>query len=162
MIAKLLGLKHGSFVIWSKISKANLYLINLYLLTFRSVWERSNNTIPDIPVDGVKYDHFGSGVVADFDADGFIDILIPLCRDKSCNYVDFIMIYSYTKGWVYFQIDLKDSTLATEVEDAPTFRVGDFTLDGYPDLIATINKGNTLVPVIFENVEYSGNTNFSR
>uniref|UniRef100_A0AC34GVI4 T-cell immunomodulatory protein n=1 Tax=Panagrolaimus sp. ES5 TaxID=591445 RepID=A0AC34GVI4_9BILA len=126
----------------------------------KGYWERLL-IIPDIPVSGVKFDYFGSGVVADFDADGSIDLLIPVCRNDKCNNVEYILIYSEKKGWVYFQIDLKDAQLVVETE-GPVFRVGDFTLDGYPDLIATVIKGNSIMPVIFENVEYTGNQNFSR
>jgi integrin alpha FG-GAP repeat containing protein 1 len=128
----------------------------------KGYWEQLR-TIPDIPVSGVKFDlfYFGSGVVTDFDADGSIDLLIPVCRNKDCNNVEYILIYSEKKGWVYFQIDLKDAQLVVEKE-GPVFRVGDFTLDGYPDLIATVSKGNSIMPVIFENVEYTGNQNFSR
>uniref|UniRef100_A0A914YZ19 T-cell immunomodulatory protein n=1 Tax=Panagrolaimus superbus TaxID=310955 RepID=A0A914YZ19_9BILA len=126
----------------------------------KGYWERLR-IIPDIPVSGVKFDYFGSGVVADFDADGSIDLLIPVCRNKDCKIVEYILIYSEKKGWVYFQIDLKDAQLVVEKE-GPVFRVGDFTLDGYPDLIATVSKGSSIMPVIFENVEYTGNQNFSR
>ena len=124
-------------------------------------WEQLR-TIPDIPITtGVKFDNFGSVVVADFDADGSIDLLIPVCRTFTCQNVEYILIYSEKKGWVYFQIDLKDSQLVVET-GGPVFRVGDFTLDGYPDLIATVSKGDSIMPVIFENVEYTGNQNFSR
>lgn len=43
------------------------------------------------------------------------------------------------------------------------FRVGDFLLDGYPDLIATVKLGGKTEPMIMENVEYSdNNNNFNR
>lgn len=86
---------------------------------------------------------------------------MPICRDSACHIVDIIMIYSPRNGWVYFQLDLKDSELIPG-DDGTVFRVGDFTLDGYPDLIATIIKGDKIMPMVFENVDYNGNLNFSR
>jgi integrin alpha FG-GAP repeat containing protein 1 len=128
----------------------------------RGIWKQFN-AIPDIPNNGAAFKFFGSGVVADFDADGSIDILIPVCREDLCKHVEYILIYSAKKGWVYFQIDLKDAELVVDNKHhGPVFRVGDFTLDGYPDLIAAVSKGNSVMPVIFENVEYNGNLNFSR
>jgi integrin alpha FG-GAP repeat containing protein 1 len=127
----------------------------------KAIWQKLPVNIPEIPNNGA-FKHFGSGVVADFDADGSVDILIPVCREKQCYHVEYILIYSRNKGWVWFQIDMKDSTLMADLErNEPVFRVGDFTLDGYPDLIATVRTSNTVMPVIFENVEYN-NPNFSR
>lgn len=46
------------------------------------------------------------------------------------------------------------------------FRVGDFSLDGYPDVIATVrmnrNGKSSVTPLIIENIEYPDNANFSR
>lgn len=114
-----------------------------------------------MPTTGLSGVYFGSGVVADFDGDGMIDILVPICREPDCRHVEYINIFSPEKGWVYFQLDLKDRELVWS-NDGTVFRVGDFTLDGYPDLIATVSKGNSKLPVVFENIDYNGNYNFSR
>lgn len=128
---------------------------------FSGEWHRKDQLIKEIPSTGLSVGHYGSGVVADFDGDGLIDILVPICRDAACHIVDIIMIYSPRNGWVYFQLDLKDSELIPG-DDGTVFRVGDFTLDGYPDLIATIIKSGKIMPMVFENVDYNGNLNFSR
>lgn len=42
------------------------------------------------------------------------------------------------------------------------FRVGDFSLDGYPDLIATVKTADgRIMPMVIENVDYD-NGSFKR
>lgn len=57
----------------------------------------------------------------------------------------------------------KDFELVVDDDSKTLFRVGDFLLDGYPDLIATFKKGEKTSPMVVENVEYSDiNNNFNR
>lgn len=42
------------------------------------------------------------------------------------------------------------------------FRVGDFSLDGYPDLIVTLKTEGKAAPRILENVEYADGISFKR
>jgi hypothetical protein len=46
----------------------------------------------------LKLYYLDSGVYADFDADGFIDLLIPVYRNKDYNNAEYILIYSKKKG----------------------------------------------------------------
>uniref|UniRef100_A0A7E5A044 T-cell immunomodulatory protein n=1 Tax=Panagrellus redivivus TaxID=6233 RepID=A0A7E5A044_PANRE len=155
----------SSEIIFALTTEANGLRFEVWQQTEDGIWNHNASLIPDIPSDGLNTENLGGGTVADFDGDGLIDILVPVCRDKECHYVEKILIFSTKSGWVYIQLDLKDSQLVVDQDlliGGTVFRVGDFTLDGYPDLIAVASKANGLVPVIFENVEYSGNTNFSR
>ena len=134
--------------------------MNFHFSISRGRWKLNEDLITDIPTTGLSGLYFGSGVVADFDGDGLIDILVPICREIDCRHVEYIKIFSHKRGWVSFQLDLKDTELIASSDTV--FRVGDFTLDGYPDLIATVSKGQTKMPVVFENVDNNGNLNFSR
>jgi integrin alpha FG-GAP repeat containing protein 1 len=112
----------------------------------------------------LNLEHLGSAVVADFDADGAIEILIPVCSDGHCRKVGTILMWTRNRGWVHFQLDLKEFDLLEYDSNRNDFlfRVGDFSLDGYPDLIVTTVLNNRVTPMILENVEYPDNANFSR
>lgn len=54
----------------------------------------------------LNFQYFGSPIVADFNADTLLDILIPVCRQSECIHVTHFAILSKEK-WFYFQVDLK-------------------------------------------------------
>lgn len=129
-------------------------------------------SIPALP-DNPELKYFAAPLVSDFNADGLIDLLVPVCREQSCAHVDRFLVWSLAFGkWEQFQLDMKVSNAPTsttcqdlsffvEPESTVVFRAGEFSLDGYPDLIATIVNGGNRTPLILENV-HSDNGNFSR
>ncbi|KAK0417942.1 hypothetical protein QR680_013290 [Steinernema hermaphroditum] len=126
-------------------------------------WEYMNNTlIKPIPLNS-NFKYFGGAVVGDIDANGGMDIMIPVCREEKCSHVDNMLLWTLEHGWSQFGIDLKESEVVSESDSKVLFRIGDFTLDGYPDLIASIRMPNQRVyPMILENIPVSDLPNVTR
>uniref|UniRef100_A0A915AJ19 T-cell immunomodulatory protein n=1 Tax=Parascaris univalens TaxID=6257 RepID=A0A915AJ19_PARUN len=115
-------------------------------------WRYNPSLIGDLPIESGKY--YGAALFADFDADGLVDIGIPWCADKSCAKVDAIKMWNGRVAlWQHFSVTgLEGSELVSNKDEGNVvFRVGDFSLDGYPDLIALIRE-KTQNPMILENV----------
>lgn len=129
------------------------------------VWSRSDsdsnwvrtNMIKELVLDLGKY--YASPLFADFDADGVMDIAVPICVDQYCRKVESIRMW-LGHSWVLVPAyGLVDTEVISPKEPVSVaFRVGDFTLDGYPDLVALIREQNRLNPMILENNECGGCT----
>ncbi|VDN51020.1 unnamed protein product [Dracunculus medinensis] len=118
------------------------------------LWEHDSSFIPDLPISSCKNKFYGAALYADFDADGLIDIGIPCCSDENCAKVEVILMWNQRfKQWQDYRISgLEGSKLVSKKEEGNVvFRIGDFSLDGYPDLIALIRE-TSQNPMIFENV----------
>ncbi|KAH7675929.1 FG-GAP repeat family protein, partial [Aphelenchoides avenae] len=137
-------------------------------------WIREDKLIKPLPDNWATKQYYGNPVVADFNADGTIDIMLPVCKDETCAQVENLLIWNGER-WISLQLDLKSSeiiadSMTTEsgkvIHSNVIFRVGDFSLDGYPDVIATVrmnrNGKSSVTPIIIENIEYPDNANFSR
>ncbi|VDK80432.1 unnamed protein product [Litomosoides sigmodontis] len=143
---------------WRRISKYRLKFEILILLVhvtwFSELWELDHTLIPDLPADSCPTNYFGAVLFADFDADGVVDIGLPCCADATCRKVVVINMWNYYIGaWQDFHITgLEGSDLVSKKDEGNVvFRVGDFSLDGYPDLIALVRE-KTQNPMILENV----------
>ncbi|VDK71402.1 unnamed protein product [Anisakis simplex] len=115
-------------------------------------WKYVPSLIGDLPVESGKY--YGAALFADFDADGLVDIGIPWCADASCTKIDGIKMWNGRIGtWQHLSVTgLEGSELVSNKgEGNVVFRVGDFSLDGYPDMIALVRE-KTQNPMILENV----------
>lgn len=126
-----------------------------------------SDMIPPLP-DNPELKYFAAPLISDFNADANIDILIPVCREEACNHVDkFLVWFKGITKWEQFQLDMKELSFFVEENSRVVFRVGEFSLDGYPDLIATAvnsngnRKGENRTPLVLDNVK-SDNGNFSR
>ncbi|VDN38181.1 unnamed protein product [Gongylonema pulchrum] len=118
------------------------------------LWELDNTLIADLPAESCSTNYFGAVLFADFDADGTMDIGLPCCADAACRKVLVINMWNYHIGaWQDFHITgLEGSDLVSKKDEGNVvFRVGDFSLDGYPDLIALVRE-KTQNPMILENV----------
>ncbi|CAD5215000.1 unnamed protein product [Bursaphelenchus okinawaensis] len=146
--------------------------VPLKLMVFKRLgsasWIEKKDMIPDIP-DSPDLREFAAPVVSDFNGDLKIDIVIPVCRAVGdCSHIDKFLVWFYgmTK-WEQFQLDMKELSFVVEPNSKTVFRVGEFKLDGFPDLIATsvvVNSNRrieTRAPLILENV-HADNGNFSR
>lgn len=95
-----------------------------------------------------SYGHIGQSIFLDIELDGSLLQIVPMCFDKKCANSS-ILVYHHNRMH-NLQIDFKDdhndlwgfvvpdpSYWASQVI---TLRGGDFNLDGYPDLLATLSK----------------------
>ncbi|XP_032219146.1 T-cell immunomodulatory protein isoform X1 [Nematostella vectensis] len=109
--------------------------------------------------------HVGQSSFADIDADGSIDMLVPVCMDASCK-KSHIYLYSKSK-WAKILSNDKDiwefispsSNLSRPDIPLMVLRTGDYNMDGYPDVLMIVNvvmsdqkKSIRQIPVLLENV----------
>ncbi|CAK5006913.1 unnamed protein product [Meloidogyne enterolobii] len=135
-------------------------------------WELNNELTVDFP-NTEKSQYLASPLVADVDSDGFQEILVPLCDSKECTSVSTIWCYKFNETlnkaqWRTIALDFgnQKATIFPEVDGDTRvlFRIGDFSQNGFPDLIATISlSGGMKVPLILENViDTNTAANFNR
>uniref|UniRef100_A0A915EKH9 Uncharacterized protein n=1 Tax=Ditylenchus dipsaci TaxID=166011 RepID=A0A915EKH9_9BILA len=151
----------SSEIIFGMISSSGRPVIKVWKMINENMeWRYQEQLSKQMP-ENPTFLHFGGAVVGDFNADAVLDIMIPVCREEDCRHITHFLVWS--KGtWVYFQLDQKDVEFIAEDKSRTVFRVGDFSLDGYPDLIATVKSPNKPPgPMIVDNVE-SDNGNFYR
>jgi integrin alpha FG-GAP repeat containing protein 1 len=91
----------------------------------------------------------GQSLHLDVELMGKMDLVLPVCVDIHCK-TSLIMIYS--NGWHDVQVNFKDNSHVTwgfaldggqRYTDTITMRGGDFNMDGYPDLLATLRSSET-------------------
>ncbi|XP_052872457.1 T-cell immunomodulatory protein [Anopheles cruzii] len=114
----------------------------------------------DFP-DGNYNKHVGRAIFLDVELDGSLLPVFPMCFDAKC--VNSSILVYHGNHLHDLQIDFKDdhndawhfvvpdrSNWATQTI---TLRGGDFNLDGYPDLLATLTKtGDQMQTFLLENV----------
>lgn len=129
-----------------------------------------NETI-DFPPD-VGY--IGQTSFADVNLDGNIDAVVPVCFDKNKNVLlckkNSIFIYDFIrKEWIEIDVIFEDplgnawsfatSSVGYLYTETTTLRVGDFNLDGYPDLLVTLfDLSEVPRVVLLENIKCSGDS----
>ena len=91
--------------------------------------------------------HIGQSLYIDVESTGKIDLVLPLCFDAICQNST-IMIYCMGE-WHNLQVNFRDSNNVLwgfvpedyhKYTDTITVRGGDFNMDGYPDLLATLRS----------------------
>ncbi|KAK1124616.1 hypothetical protein K0M31_005990 [Melipona bicolor] len=113
----------------------------------------------------------GQTLYLDVELTGKMDLLLPLCFDKACTNST-IMMYSKDK-WHDLGVNLRDSDNVLwgfvnpdgqRYTDTITLRGGDFNMDGYPDLLATLKPttGKQKRSYLLENVACDTCENFTR
>jgi integrin alpha FG-GAP repeat containing protein 1 len=121
-----------------------------------------NESIPLPP--GLQKDksQIGQSLFLDVELKNEFNHIVPVCYDALCTNSS-IVVYSGGK-WISLQLNLKDALGnvwgfvpgdGKKYTDLITLRGGDFNLDGYPDLLATLQTKNSKVIKTFllENVE---------
>ncbi|TKR68116.1 hypothetical protein L596_024148 [Steinernema carpocapsae] len=154
----------SSEIIFGMEDKEHIVRLDVWQLNGVKQWNYSNQSIVKPIRETPGYNHFGAAIVGDIDGDGLMDILIPVCREEKCIHVDSLLCWTRDHGWNRMGIDLKDNELSPEAGSKVLFRIGDFTLDGFPDLIAAVKSNNKdkVHPMILENVPVADVENVTR
>ncbi|CAK9815451.1 T-cell immunomodulatory protein [Anthophora plagiata] len=91
----------------------------------------------------------GQALYLDVELTGKMDLLLPLCFDNACTNCTIMM---YSDRWYNLQVNFRDEDNVLwgfvnpdghRYTDTITLRGGDFNMDGYPDLLATLSSTNT-------------------
>lgn len=120
-----------------------------------------------IPSDSIS--HIGQSLLLDIELTGKMDHVLPVCFTKSCSNST-IFVYSDGKWHNLKTVFFDGSTTWGFVPpmknelflEAITLHGGDFNMDGYPDLLATLQHDNIRKSFLLENVECTNCHDFSR
>lgn len=148
---------------------------DLYITTDRNfeIWSGSDtfgfhpfklNAEIEFPPGVKSSSQLGQTVFQDFELEGKIDHLVPVCFNDDCSNST-LYIYSSDK-WHNLKVNLHDGSNAWSFVSPDstrpylntlTLRPGDFNMDGYPDLLATLRLGDQFKSFFLENVECTSN-----
>jgi integrin alpha FG-GAP repeat containing protein 1 len=144
---------------------------DLYLTTEEKsaeIWEFSSNhdfvynrTISYNP-PGSDNHHYGQTIFMDMELNGHLNMLIPVCHDKECknstiwvqsgeHYRDLNINFVQDEKNIWGFLKPSGEFYAQTI----TLRAGDFNNDGFPDLLATLqkNSGAVIQTFLLENVK---------
>lgn len=129
---------------------------------------------------GITLDNFngvlGQTLYLDVELTGKMSLLLPLCFDDACTNST-IMMYSDVHGtsdkWYNLKVNFRDGDNVLwgfvkpdgqRYTDTITLRGGDFNMDGYPDLLATLKStnGKQKRSYLLENVACDSCVGFAR
>ncbi|XP_055530629.1 T-cell immunomodulatory protein [Wyeomyia smithii] len=104
--------------------------------------------------------HIGQSIFLDVELDGNLLQIVPVCFDAHCHNSSILVFHG--NHFHDLHIDFKDDhndlwgfvvpDQSNWTTQAITLRGGDFNLDGYPDLLATLAKSNQMQTFLLENV----------
>ncbi|KAL7293645.1 hypothetical protein TKK_0012726 [Trichogramma kaykai] len=126
---------------------------------YLEIWHGKENGFEyykKIPTDFIVV---GQSLYLDVELLGRMDLVLPTCDDPHCLKSK-IKIYTNDK-WYDLLVDFKSPTGETwgfvvgngqRYTDTITMRGGDFNMDGYPDLLATLTYFNKTQSFLLENV----------
>ncbi|XP_015592972.1 T-cell immunomodulatory protein [Cephus cinctus] len=155
------------------------FMPDLFITTDKNfeIWHGNNegfvyqSTI-DLPYN-LSYVEFsgqiGQSLYLDVELTGKMDLILPLCFDKLCTNST-IMIYT-SDGWHNLPINFRDNENSLwgfipgngqPYTDTITLRGGDFNMDGYPDLLATLCSNQRKTSFLLLNVPCSICGTFNR
>lgn len=123
-----------------------------------------NSTIP-FPSQLGKAEVVGQSLFIDVELTGRMDLVTPVCFDRECKN-SALMLYSTVENkWLNLQVNFRDDNTnlwkfyhrpGSRYTDVITLHSGDFNMDGYPDILATLalTQNETVLPQSFllENV----------
>ena len=131
-----------------------------------------NISFPKINDSELKF--LGQASFADVNLDGDLEVILPVCIDESCKQSKILVYEIENSKWYDLHINLKDNdgqnwffpdtNIRTYLYlDIVTLRVGDYNLDGYPDVLATlVDSTGTPQVTLLENTECVDNCEFPR
>lgn len=108
--------------------------------------------------------HVGQSIFLDVELKGNLNLVVPVCQQENCVGSSSILVH--TDSFRNLHIDLKDpenklwgfvSPRQMFGRETITLRGGDYNMDGYPDLLATlVNANGEYQTVLLENVPCTG------
>lgn len=127
----------------------------------------------DLPYNISRDNNFkgvlGQALYLDVELTGKMDLLVPLCFDEHCANSTIMM---YSNGWHNLRINFRDGNGlwgfvkpdGRRYTDTITLRGGDFNMDGYPDVLATLQSttGRQRQSFLLENVACDTCVGFTR
>ena len=164
---KKLSIPHShAFVDLNGDFAADLYLTNKEKSV--EIWLSSgdkfylNRTIFYDP-EGSKNQHYGQTIFIDMELNGNLNQLLPVCHDSECTKSTIWVqsgVHYHDLNINLFQDDNKTQWGFVKPSDdffarTITLRAGDFNNDGFPDLLATLqkNSGHVVQTFLLENVK---------
>lgn len=156
-LADLVVTTNKSFEIWLGIEKGFIF--------------NKNITFPyGILLDSNFHGVIGQTLYLDVELTGKMDLLLPLCFNDACTNSTIMM---YSDKWYNLQVNFRDNNDVLwgfvrpdgqRYTDTITLRGGDFNMDGYPDLLATLKSTTSKQKQSFllENVACDSCVGFSR
>lgn len=131
-------------------------------------WDRDVMLPYNISRDNNFRGNLGQTLYLDVELTGKMDLLLPLCFDEHCTNCTIMM---HSNGWHDLQINFRDTNNVLwgfvkpdghRYTDTITLRGGDFNMDGYPDLLATLSSRKSRQSFLLENVACDSCVGFSR
>ena len=115
----------------------------------------------------------GQTLYLDVELTGKMDLLLPLCFNDACTNSTIMMYSMNSNKWYNLQVNFLDSNNGLwgfvkpdgrRYTDTITLRGGDFNMDGYPDLLATLKSttGKQKQSFLLENVACDSCVGFAR
>lgn len=87
-----------------------------------------------------QFPYVAAPVTMDYDSDGEMDLLVPVCREKDCDHITQLAVWSASKNWYTIACDMQDFVVKKDNFSMVVFRVGDFSMDSYPDMLAIVKS----------------------
>lgn len=115
----------------------------------------------------------GQTLYLDVELTGKMDLLLPLCFNDACTNSTIMMYSMNSNKWYNLQVNFLDNNNGLwgfvkpdgrRYTDTITLRGGDFNMDGYPDLLATLKSttGKQKQSFLLENVACDSCVGFAR
>nr|XP_023030132.1 T-cell immunomodulatory protein isoform X1 [Leptinotarsa decemlineata]XP_023030133.1 T-cell immunomodulatory protein isoform X2 [Leptinotarsa decemlineata]XP_023030134.1 T-cell immunomodulatory protein isoform X3 [Leptinotarsa decemlineata] len=113
-----------------------------------------NRTIPH-PVNPIKSEEaviIGQSLFIDIELLGRMDLITPVCFDEKCKNSALMLYSKLEQRWINLQVNFKDDNSnlwgfhlrpGSRYTDVITLRSGDFNMDGFPDILATLSPAQT-------------------
>jgi len=122
----------------------------------------------NISVDKNFKGEFGQTLYLDVELTGKMALLLPLCFDEACINCTIMM---YLNGWHNLRVNFHDPNNVLwgfvkpnghRYTETITLRGGDFNMDGYPDLLATLQSAKQAQSFLLQNVACDNCAGFNR
>ncbi|XP_072745399.1 T-cell immunomodulatory protein [Anoplolepis gracilipes] len=111
---------------------------------------------------------FGQTLYLDVELTGKMALLLPLCFNEACTNCTIMM---YQNGWHNLRVNFRDPSNVLwgfvkpdgkRYTETITLRGGDFNMDGYPDLLATLQSSTGKHSFLLQNVACKNCAGFNR